>query len=71
MMLGASIGVNMLKTDPKLWIPVGSNYQGFVFKPSKGWLNATAKTTNKHSGRDQKTSGTTRSTATTAVNVCS
>ena len=70
MMLGASIGVNMLKTDPKLWVPVGPAYQGFVFQPSKGWLDATAKTTNKHSGRDQKASGTNRSTATTTTNVC-
>ena len=69
-MLGTSIGVNMFRADPRLWVSVASDYQGFAFKPTKGWLDATAKTTNKHSGRDQKASGTNRSTATTTTNVC-
>ena len=38
MMLGTSIGVNMLKADPRLWVSVDKNYDGFAFKPNKGWL---------------------------------
>ena len=60
----------MLRTDPKLWVTVGPNYTGFVYKPTKGWLDATAKTTDKHSGRDQRASGITPSTTTTATDVC-
>jgi len=40
----------MLRADPKLWVPVGANYNGFAYKPSKGWLtNANSKTPAEHS----------------------
>lgn len=36
------------RADPKLWVSVGANYNGFAFKPSKGWLlNANQKTRSK------------------------
>ena len=38
MMHGMSIGVNMLKADPRLWVPVSTDYAGFAYKPAKGWL---------------------------------
>ena len=60
----------MLKQDTRLWVPVAKNYNGFAFQPNKGWLDASTKTTDKHSGRDKKASGTTRSITTTATNVC-
>lgn len=71
MMLGTSIGVNMLKADPRLWVSVDKNYDGFAFKPNKGWLGyAVAENANKHSRRDRKASSTTRSLQTTTTNVC-
>ena len=55
MMHGMSIGVNMLRADPKLWVPVGANYNGFAFKPSKGWLSsANRKTPAQHNRRSNK-----------------
>ena len=44
-------GVNMLRADPKLWVPVGTNYNGFAFKPSKGWLSATTNEPKEHNGK--------------------
>ncbi len=48
----------MLRADPKLWVPVGANYNGFAFKPSKGWLSnadTTITTTeyNRHTNKEQ------------------
>lgn len=71
MMLGTSIGVNMLKADPRLWVSVSKHYDGFAFKPNKGWLSyAVAKNTTDHSGRNQRTSGTAKSLQTTTTDVC-
>ena len=71
-MLGTSIGVNMLKADPRLWVPVNGNYSGFVFKPTKGWLGyATKQNESKYNGRDRKTSGTFTGLQTTTTKVCS
>ena len=65
-------GVNMLKADPRLWVPVGNNYKGFAYKPSKGWLtNANSKTPAEHSrNTKQKKSTVSRNTKAT-VDVCS
>ena len=61
----------MLKADPKLWVPVGANYNGFAFKPTKGWLAyGTAQTKQEHNGRNRKTSSSARGLQTTATNVC-
>lgn len=69
-MLGTSIGVNMLKADPRLWVPVNGNYCGFAFKPTKGWLGyATKQNESKYHGRDRKTSGSFTGLQTTATNV--
>ena len=64
-------GVNMLKADPRLWVPVGANYNGFAYKPSKGWLtNANSKTPAEHSrNTKQKKSTVSRNTRATD-NVC-
>ena len=71
-MLGTSIGVNMFKADPRLWVPVNANYSGFAFKPTKGWLgNATKQNEKKYNGRDRKTSGTFTGLQTTSTTVCS
>ena len=67
-MLGTSIGVNMLKADPKLWVPVGANYNGFAFKPSKGWLsNANSKTSAQCHRRIVKAQSTIHSMPSTAT----
>ena len=57
----------MLRADPKLWVSVGTNYNGFAFKPSKGWLtNANSKTPAKHSrNTTQEKSTLPRNTKTT------
>ena len=70
-LLGTSIGVNMqVKADPRLWVPVTSNYTGFAFKPTKGWLAyGTAQTKLEHSGRNRKTSSSVRGLQTTATDV--
>ncbi len=69
-MLGTSIGVNMLKADPKLWVPVGANYKGFAFTPSKGWLsNANTKTPTKYNRRSKKGQSTIHSMPSTATDV--
>ena len=60
----------MLKADPKLWVPVGANYNGFAFTPSKGWLsNANNKTPthyNRSANKGQSTIYSLSSTATYA-----
>jgi len=69
MMPGMSIGVNMLKADPRLWIPVSSNYSGFVFKPTKGWLNnGTTKVSNKYSRYVNKAQSAIHSMSATTTN---
>ena len=70
MMLGTSIGVNMLRTDPRLWVTVGTNYTGFVCKPAKGWLDATAKTTDKHNRSNDKAKSSVSSMSATTTKVC-
>ena len=70
MMLGTSIGVNMLRTDPKLWVTVGPNYTGFVYKPNKGWLDATTKTTDKHNRNNDKGKSAVQSMSSTTNKVC-
>jgi len=60
----------MLRADPKLWVPVGINYNGFAFKPSKGWLsNGISKESNKHSGYSNKGQSSICSMPTTTVDV--
>ena len=39
----------MFKADPRLWVPVATNYKGFAFKPSQGWLSGSNKQSAKHS----------------------
>ena len=69
-MLGTSIGVNMLKADPRLWVPVDGNYSGFVFKPTKGWLGyATKQNEKKYNGRAGKASSSFTGLQTTSTNV--
>ena len=54
-----SFGVNMLRADPKLWVPVGTNYNGFAFTPTKGWLsNANTKASAEHSRHTDKDKST-------------
>ena len=70
MIVGMSIGVNMLKADPKLWVPVGPNYNGFAFKPSKGWLSsANRKTPAQHNRRSNQGQPAVHSMSATATNV--
>lgn len=70
MIVGMSIGVNMLRADPKLWVPVGANYNGFAFKPSKGWLsNANHKASAQHNRRSNKGQPTVDSMSSTTTNV--
>ena len=59
----------MLKQDTRLWVPVAKNYNGFAFQPNKGWLDASTKTTDKHSGRDKKASSSARGLQTATTNV--
>ena len=61
----------MLRADPKLWVPVSSNYRGFAFKPTRGWLtNANAKAPAEHSGHTNKEKSTVSRNTETAVDVC-
>ena len=69
-MVGMKFGVNMLRADPRLWVPVSSNYKGFAFKPTKGWLAyGTAQTKQEHNGRNRKTSSSSRGMQTTSTDV--
>jgi hypothetical protein len=68
-MFGTSIGVNMLKADPRLWVPVGTNYNGFAFKPSKGWLSATTNKPKEHNGKSTKEKSTVSGMSKTTVDV--
>jgi len=70
MMFGTSIGVNTLKADPRLWVPVGPNYNGFAFEPSKGWLSANTNKSKEHSRRSIKEKSTVSRMSKTTVNVC-
>ena len=69
-MVGMKFGVNMLKADPKLWVPVSNKYNGFAFTPSKGWLsNADTKTPTKYNRRSNKGQSTIHSMSSTATDV--
>ena len=69
-MVGMKFGVNMLRADLKLWVPVGANYNGFAFKPSKGWLtNANTKASAKYSRHTNQRQSAVHSMSATAVNV--
>ena len=71
--LGTSIGVNMqVKADPRLWVPVTSNYTGFAYKPSKGWLtNAVTQDQKRvNCGHTNKEKSTVSRNTKTTVNVC-
>ena len=60
----------MLKADPKLWVPVGANYNGFAFKPKQGWLsNGISKVSSKHSRHTNKRQSAIHSMPPTTVNV--
>ena len=66
-----SFGVNMLKADPKLWVPVSTKYNGFAFKPTKGWLtNANTKASAEHSRHTNKEKSTVSRNTKTTVDVC-
>ena len=69
MMFGTSIGVNMLKADPRLWVSVGTNYRGFAFEPSKGWLSATTNEPKEHNGQSIKEKSTVSGMSKTTVDV--
>ena len=69
-MVGMKFGVNMLRADPKLYVPVGVNYNGFAFKPNKGWLsNANTKASAEHSRHTNQRQSAVHSMSATAVNV--
>ena len=64
-------GVNMLRADSKLWVPVSTKYNGFAFKPTKGWLsNANTKSSADHSRHTNKEQSTVSRNTKTTVNVC-
>jgi len=67
---GMSIGVNMFKADPRLWVPVGTNYRGFAFEPSKGWLSANTNKSKEHHRQSIKEKSTVSRMSKTTVNVC-
>ena len=70
-MVGMKFGVNMLRADPKLYVPVGANYNGFAFKPNKGWLsNANTKASAEHSRHTNKEQSTVPRNTKTTVDVC-
>lgn len=60
----------MLRADPKLWVPVGTNYNGFAFKPSKGWLSAATNEPKEHNGQSIKEKSTVSGMSKTTVDVC-
>ena len=65
-----SFGVNMLKADPKLWVPVSTKYNGFAFEPTKGWLsNANTKASAEHSRHTNKDKSTVPRNTKTTVDV--
>jgi hypothetical protein len=66
-----SFGVNMLRADPKLWVPVSTKYTGFAYTPTKEWLtNANTKASAEHSGHTYKEKSTIPRNTKTTVNVC-
>ena len=72
MIVGMSIGVNMqVKADPRLWVSVSTKYNGFAFKPTKGWLtNANTKASAEHSRHTNKEKSTVSRNTKTTVDVC-
>ena len=64
-----SFGVNMLKADPRLWVSVGTNYRGFAFEPSKGWLSVTTNKSTEHSRQSTKEKSTVSGMPKTTVDV--
>jgi len=67
--IGTSIGVNMLKADPRLWVSVGRHYNGFAFEPSKGWLSATTNKSKEHNRQSIKEKSTVSGMSKTTVDV--
>jgi hypothetical protein len=66
-----SFGVNMLRADSKLWVPVSTKYNGFAFTPTKGWLtNANSKASAEHSRHSNKEKSTVSRNTKTTVDVC-
>ena len=66
-----SFGVNMLRADSKLWVPVSTKYNGFAFTPTKGWLsNANTKASAEYSRHTVKEQSTVSRNAKTTVDVC-
>jgi len=61
----------MLRADSKLWVPVSTKYNGFAFKPTKGWLtNANTKASAEHSRHTHKDKSTVPRNTKTTVDVC-
>ena len=61
----------MLRADSKLWVPVSTKYNGFAFKPTKGWLtNANTKASAEHSRHTNKEKSTVSRNTETTVDVC-
>ena len=61
----------MLRADSKLWVPVSTKYNGFAFKPTKGWLtNANTKASAEHSRHTNEEKSTVSRNTKTTVDVC-
>jgi hypothetical protein len=69
MIVGMSIGVNMLKADSRLWVSVSTRYNGFAFEPSKGWLSATTNKSTEHNRQSTKEKSTVPRMSKTTVDV--
>ena len=66
-----TFGLNMLRADPKLWVPVSTKYNGFAFTPTKGWLsNANTKASAEYSRHTNKEKSTVPRNTKTTVDVC-
>ena len=64
-----SFGVNMLRADSKLWVPVSTRYNGFAFEPSKGWLSANTNKSKEHHRQSIKAKSTVSGMSKTTVDV--
>jgi hypothetical protein len=50
-------------------VPVGTNYRGFAFEPSKGWLSANTNKSKEHHRRSIKEKSTVSGMSKTTVDV--